>query len=53
MGRVSMGDPITIKPQNNAFTVLAAAGCIITLLGIIALILRAKAMLDPDHGLFG
>ena len=51
MGRVSMGDPITIKPQNNAFTVLAAAGSIIALLGIIALVVRAKALLE--NGLFG
>ena len=51
MSRVSMGDPIQIKPQNNAFTVLAAAGAVITLLGIIALVLRAKVLLD--NGLFG
>ncbi len=51
MSRISMGDPITVKPQNNAFTALSAAGFIVLLLGFIALFLRAKVLLDG--GLFG
>jgi hypothetical protein len=51
MGRVSSGDPITIKPQNNTFTVLAAAAVLVQLLGFIVLFMRAKELLD--NGLFG
>jgi hypothetical protein len=51
MSRLPAGEPIRIKPQNNFFTVLAAAGVIITLLGLIVLFLRAKVLLD--NGLFG
>ena len=51
MGRMAAGEPITVKPQNNAFTVLAAAAVVIQILGFIALFLRAKVMLDS--GLFG
>jgi hypothetical protein len=51
MGRMSAGDPITIKPQNNAFTVLAAAAVLVQLLGFIVLFMRAKELLD--NGLFG
>ena len=50
MSRMSMGDPITVKPQNNAFTVFAAAGVIVLILGFVALFLRAKILLDG--GLF-
>ena len=51
MGRMAAGEPVTIKPQNNAFTVLAAAAVLIQLVGFVALFMRAKAMLD--NGLFG
>jgi len=51
MSRVSMGDPITVKPQNNAFTVLAAAAVLIQVVGFIAIFMRAKTLLDG--GLFG
>jgi len=51
MSRVSMGEPITVKPQNNAFTVLAAAAVLVQLVGFIALFMRAKVLLD--NGLFG
>jgi hypothetical protein len=46
-----MGDPITVKPANNAFTVLAAAAVVVQILGFIALFMRAKVLLD--NGLFG
>jgi len=51
MSRAAPGEPITVKPQNNAFTVLAAAATVVCLLGFIALFLRAKVLLDG--GLFG
>ena len=52
MSRMPMGgEPIAVKPSNNAFTVLAAAAVIIQILGFIALFLRAKVLLD--NGLFG
>jgi hypothetical protein len=46
-----MGEPITVKPSNNAFTVLAAAAVLVQLVGFIALFMRAKVLLD--NGLFG
>ena len=51
MSRAQMGDPITVKPSNNAFTVLAAAAVVVQILGFVALFVRAKALLD--NGLFG
>ena len=51
MSRAQVGDPVTIRPQNNVFTALAAAAVLVQLLGFIALFLRAKVMLDA--GLFG
>jgi hypothetical protein len=47
-----MGEPIQVKPQNNAFTVLAAAATVIVLLGFIALFLRSKELLG-GNGFFG
>ena len=52
MSRFPTGDAVTVKPQNNAFTVLSAAAAVIVLLGLIALFLRAKELL-PEGGLFG
>ncbi len=53
MSRMQMGgEPIPVKPSNNAFTVFAAAGFIVVLLGLIALFLRAKVLLDPNSSLF-
>ena len=51
MSRMQAGEPITVKPQNNSFTVLAAAAVVVQILGFIALFVRAKALLD--NGLFG
>ena len=51
MGRMNPGEPITVKPQNNAFTVLAAAAVLVQLLGFVVLFVRAKELLD--NGLFG
>jgi hypothetical protein len=51
MSRVGAGEPIQVKPQNNAFTVLAAAAVLINILGFVALFLRAKVLLE--NGLFG
>jgi hypothetical protein len=52
MSRFPTGDAVTVKPQNNVFTVLSAAATVIVLLGLIALFLRAKELL-PEGGLFG
>ena len=52
MSRLPMGgEPITVKPQNNAFTVLAATAVVIVLLGFIALFIRGNELLEK--GLFG
>ena len=51
MSRMPMGgEPIPVKPSNNAFTVFAAAGVIVMILGFVALFMRAKVLLDG--GLF-
>jgi hypothetical protein len=52
MSRFPTGEAVTVKPQNNAFTVLSAAAAVIVLVGLIALFLRAKELL-PEGGLFG
>ena len=51
MTRGPIGEPITVKPQNNAFTVLAASAVLVLILGLIALYVRANVLLDG--GLFG
>jgi len=51
MSRVQSGDTVYVKPANNMYTVLAAIGTIVTLLGFIVLFIRAKELLA--NGLFG
>jgi hypothetical protein len=52
MTRVASGDTVTVKPANNMYTVLAGVASLVTLLGLIILIIRAKDLLGPG-GLFG
>ena len=51
MSRMQAGEPITVKPTNNMYTVLAAVGLIVTILGLIVLYVRAGTLLQK--GLFG
>lgn len=42
MSRAASGEPITVKPQSNIYTVLAAAGFVVALLGLAVLLLRGN-----------
>jgi len=44
MSRAASGEPITVKPQSNIYTVLAAAGFVVALLGLGVLLLRGQAL---------
>jgi hypothetical protein len=44
MSRVASADPITVKPMNNVYTVLAAAGFVVALLGFGVLLLRGQQL---------
>ena len=44
-------EPVIIRPQNNVYTVLVICGTVITLLGLIALFVRASEIFPG--GLFG
>ena len=38
------GDVRTIAPTNNVYTAMAAAACVVVILGIVALFLRAASV---------
>ena len=44
------GDPIIVKPANDVYTGLAAAACVVMILGLIALFTRSNAVFGD--GLF-
>ena len=44
MTRGAVGDTITVRPTNNAYTALAAAAVIIQIIGLLVLFLRADAV---------
>ena len=44
MSRGAVGDTVTIRPTNNAYTALAGAAVIIQLIGLLVLFLRADAV---------
>ena len=44
MSRMGGGDVRTIAPTNNVYTAMAAAACVVVILGIVALFLRAASV---------
>ena len=44
MSRGAVGDTVTIRPTNNAYTALAGAAVIIQIIGLIVLLVRADAV---------
>ncbi len=52
MSRIASGDVIQVKPTNNVYTALAAAGFVVVLTGLILFILRANEVLPPGNNLF-
>ncbi len=48
MSRVSTGDVIVQKPSNNIYTVLAAVGFIVGLIGLILFFVKAGQVLGAD-----
>lgn len=44
MSRGAVGDTITVRPTNNAYTVLAGAAVIVQLIGLLVLWMRADAV---------
>jgi hypothetical protein len=47
MSRAPSAEPITVKPMSNIYTVLAAAGFIVALLGFGILLLRGQQLGVP------
>jgi hypothetical protein len=45
MSRISSGDVIQVKPSNDVYTGLAAAGFVLVLTGLILFIIKAQAIL--------
>ena len=41
------GERIEVKPANNVYTVLAAVGTVIGILGLIVLFTKAKELVPP------
>jgi hypothetical protein len=44
MSRGAVGDTITVRPTNNAYTVMAAAAVVIQLIGLLVLWIRSDAV---------
>ena len=44
MSRGAVGDTITIRPTNNAYTAMAGAAVIIQLIGLLVLWIRSDAV---------
>jgi hypothetical protein len=42
MSRMGGGDVRTIAPTNNVYTAMAAAACVVVILGIVALVMKAS-----------
>lgn len=47
---MTRGDAIRVKPTNNVYTALAGVGCVVVILGLIALFTQANAVFGD--GLF-
>ena len=52
MSRIASGDTIQIRPTNNVYTALAAAGFVVVLTGLILFIIAADKVLPEGGGLF-
>ena len=50
MSRIGAGDVRTIAPTNNVYTVLAAVAALATILAVIVVLMRDRALFDA--GLF-
>ena len=42
MSRIGGGDVRTIAPTNNVYTAMAAAACMVVILGLVALFMKAN-----------
>ncbi|HEY0010275.1 MAG TPA: hypothetical protein VGB55_16250 [Tepidisphaeraceae bacterium] len=52
MSRIASGDVVYVRPTNNVYTALAAAGFVLTLTGFILFYLKVSDILGPDNSLF-
>jgi hypothetical protein len=50
MSRISRGDQIVVKPRNDIYTALAVTGCVVVILGLVALFSQANTVFGD--GLF-
>ena len=48
MTRIASGDTITIRPQNNIYTVLLGAACVVVLIGLIVVWIRSMTLFDTN-----
>ena len=52
MSRIASGDVVVVRPTNNVYTALAAAGFVLTLTGFILFYLKTQDILGPNNPLF-
>ena len=51
MSRAASGDTVTVKPSNNVYTVLALAGLLAVILGLVVLYTKYKLFLGDNASL--
>jgi hypothetical protein len=52
MSRIASGDVIRVRPTNNVYTALAAAGFALVTTGLILFVLKAGEILGENNSLF-
>lgn len=50
MARMPAGEQIIVRPSNNVYTVLAAIGLVVVIIGFVALIMAAKTLFPTANG---
>lgn len=48
MTRIATGDTITIRPQNNIYTVLLIAATVVVLIGLVVVWMRSMTLFDKN-----
>ena len=52
MSRAASGDTVVLKPSNNIYTVLAIAGTLAVIFGLVVMFMRVKPLLGDGASLF-
>ena len=48
MTRIASGDTITIRPQNNIYTILLGVSCVVVLIGLIVMWMRSMTLFNQN-----